>query len=537
MKEKPNMYRVVIIDDESPVRNRLRLLIDWEHYGFTIVGEAADGEDGLQLIQQLVPDVIITDIRMPVISGLELIRMVNENVQISPLFVILSGYSDFSYAHSAMKYGIKHYLLKPTDEQELIEIVGQLNQELESRQESNMAFIEGQKVLQEKGLRNLFHYPNSQELLDPIIRSRVGRSKTFRVILIELDGFVSIPLEEGKQLRDHVDDLLNELMPPIGTVEESVGQYIALVCNLPDDENDIQRIADNVISSLQDRTGYTAYITLGQLVNSLEQIHESYITAISAFEAKLIVENNRVILYERIKKYLGETSWTSIALWNNEVLLQAIEFNEVQQVQDETSSLFNLVRNSEYSPEQLKGMLTESMLQLIRLVNRNQGDMARIVGECFSLKREMDSKSSMSELERWFKDICLKASQHLNEIRRFRPRKVSQEIIQYIESHYNENITLKMIAETIYMNPVYLGQIFKNDTGLTFNDCLTEVRVREAVKLLKETELPVYKIAELVGYRATGNLYKVFKKVEGCNPVDYRNRNMQNSSIKWRSGI
>ena len=158
------MYNAFILDDEPFVRARIKELIDWKGIGFSIVGEASNGEDGYRKILSLKPDLVVTDIRMPVFSGLELIRKVTSKMP-NCRFIIFSGYNDFDYAHEAMKYGVKNYLLKPVNKQELEYAVSHIKEELSRKREQEYILRKSLSALREKWARDVLFRPNASDII------------------------------------------------------------------------------------------------------------------------------------------------------------------------------------------------------------------------------------------------------------------------------------------------------------------------------------------------------------------------------------
>ncbi|UJF32491.1 response regulator [Paenibacillus hexagrammi] len=141
------MWRVMLVDDEPLVLEGMRVMVDWNRYSFDICGEATDGSEALELIGELRPDVVFTDIRMPLLTGIDLIQRTNESMKQPPTFVILSGYDDFSYAQTAMRENVSDYLLKPIDEQEIETVLKRLQQELGQKQRTNEEMEQKRQLL------------------------------------------------------------------------------------------------------------------------------------------------------------------------------------------------------------------------------------------------------------------------------------------------------------------------------------------------------------------------------------------------------
>ncbi|WP_040951419.1 response regulator transcription factor [Gorillibacterium massiliense] len=514
-------YKVLIIDDEPAVRERLKSMVDWMSLGFELAGEAADGEDGESLIRQLAPNVVFTDIRMPVIDGLTLIARCKMDKRLH--FVILSGYSDFDYAQTAMKYGVRHYLLKPITEPELRKVLFELEQELADQGEHESMLQGGIAALRDQAWRELLLSSYTKEKGARAERFGLDAGSIRRILLAEIEpnhGVVEISLEAGNQIVQLLRDVLGCPFIP----DEEKLRYAGFILEnstLLGDNADW--VVEQLNSKLKARFGLRAVLALGYSVAAKEEIQASYNGAKALLDAKLQLEGQALLRYERLQG-VKLHSWSGVSSWNVDELLKAVETQTFAEISAAVQTLFSEVAERKIPLKLLEGMLMEALLQLARLVTRYGGELDDVLGNHFSLRQQLREQQSMMELQLWFERLGMRIAEYLGQIRRNKPRKITRDVIDYIETYYRDNLTLKILADKVFLNPVYLGQLFKQDTGVTFNDFLTETRLKASIRLLVDTDLPVYEIAELVGYRAVGTYHKAFRKIEGVSPADYRMR-------------
>jgi two-component system, response regulator YesN len=525
------MLKVLIVDDEPGVRKRLRNVIKWEDYGFTIVGEGCDGEEGLSMALLHKPDLLITDIRMPVFSGLELTKKVKAVIN-EIYIVVLSGFSDFEYAHEAIKYGVKDYLLKPIDEDELIKLLYIIKQEIEVKAEAHRKLNNAKKILKQKLVRDMIN--NRNKLNSSEISKELElefNNRCFTVFTIEIDDFENFILEKGEEdafaLRERVlsiiEDNLNLNKNGI-LLEDNLQRFIVFRVLERKNEsiNFLKATAQNIKTVIEGCIYKTITVGIGKPINDLSKIQNCFKQAKDCIESKFVLGKNRVITFEDINQTSVRTEWNIILEWDKQKLYEAIENKRTEDVISVVSQLFSILRAKKSNTDFISSIIIENFIGIVRIITEKKGDVFKIVDENFIIEKHIRNQQTLDELEVWFKSTCLKAAEYIFLLRNNRPRKVSDRVVEIIKNNYFEDITLKSIAGIIYMSPVYLGHLFKNDIGKSFNDYLTEVRIQKATKLLLDTDLPIYEIAEKVGYNAAGNFYAAFKKLERCNPMDYR---------------
>jgi len=524
------MFRVLIVDDEPMVRKRLKTIIDWEQVGFCLVGEACDGEEGLELVKKRNPDLVITDIRMPVINGLELIQKAKEE---NPFLqaAILSGYNDFEYAQEAMKYGVKHYLLKPIEKDKLLQVLEKIREEISSTRTLHHQLQESMQVLRGKWLLEVLHQRTiDQHMIDraqglgmDLFGCKLG---LFMLDIDDMDElFIEDRLDEIQLKKDLLLKLIEDIKKDYGEIvlaDEGEGRHVVL-CIMPQrGQARLKSLVQDLIELARKTGEMTLTIGLGGDEGNLHSIKQNYTMAKEALEYKFLFGKDRIIDYRDLGKGLLDSPWASISEWNHDTILEAVEKYDEKIVKREIDGLFDILRQTKATPVIVHAAAIDILAGIGRIVKKLEGDWSEIAKGNLNLINEMKGKETLDEIKNWLCDLCLQANRYIASLRESRPRKVSEELLEYIEEHYMEDISLKEMAKIVYMNPVYLGQVFKNETGVSFNEYLVNKRVEEACRLLAGSNLNVYEVAERVGYKAPGNFYKAFKKIKGISPADYR---------------
>lgn len=522
------MFTAIIVDDELFVRKGLIELMDWEANGFRIIGEADDGEDALALIKEKKPDLVITDIRMPILDGIGLIQAAS-NDQLSTSFIIISGYHDFSYAQQAMRHGVMDYVVKPIDEEELQDALTRIREKLTAK-----------KVLEERTSKH-----REERQMEQLIRGELDESdlmhwksmwpdaRTYTYVLIEINNVLPwngsvMPMTDIVQdgirtaiqdaARSNVETMLYSHRQCFGVVIPNVDLMLH--------GGSMRRLLESVLHRLHERFQLTFRIFAGKPVNDLQQMNHSYATAKEAMQFKLLKADESIILYADIEgqslhyKYLDDEAYRK--------LTEAVEENNRDNLQQSIQRLFTAFQEQAFSPEAIKSAIVQCVLNIVKSIRCMDGDEK----ELSSLEPIMnwhDYSITMKELLRLFETFALEAAAMFSKLYSASGKGNIQKIKSYVDRNFHQNLNLKSISAQFFMNSAYLGQLFRKSYGIYFNDYLHQLRIAEAKKLLRQKELRIYEIAERVGFNNADYFVTQFEKLERMTPSEYRNR-MNNQS-------
>ncbi|AOZ93061.1 response regulator transcription factor [Paenibacillus crassostreae] len=519
------MFRVILVDDEMYTRKGLMKLIDWEACGFQVVGEADNGEDALELIKDIQPELVITDIRMPVLDGLELIRRVTEEGIADPMFIILSGYDDFNYAQKALRYGVHDFILKPVDEIEFAATLQILREKLTSDRanrdlENNLltgamiealildhpddAFLaewEDRLMLKEvKGLYYMF-----AEMNDTHLSSEVGTS-------LSLSGFKETLQRTLQQITGGGQPFyLHEHRSRIGfIVPDSIIEIF---------QGEVRAFAETLLQHLKKETELRIFLYAGCKVECLADIRDSYRSAKEVLQYKYMHDDTGIVIHEGT---LPTLQYISLDDGVYKQLVEQIEEMAFDKLDHTIKMMFANFRDKCYAPEAVKMNIHQCVMIIVKTMNEMGGDEQEI-STLDKLLNWNDLNLSLSELRNVFAVFAEESGQYIAELRKKKHSGDIQKIRAYIESHYQENISLKSIAAQFYVNPVYLGQLFKKTYGVYFNDFLQQLRMNEAKRLLRQTDLRIYEVSERIGFGNSDYFVTKFEKMEGMTPSEYRN--------------
>ena len=533
------MLKVIVADDEEKICQLILKLVDWESLDMEVVGTAANGLEALEKIRQLVPDVVITDIRMPGCDGMEMIRQA-KLVNGSTEFVIISGYRHFEYAQTAIKYGVSDYLLKPIKKEELTATLRKIRERYLEKTEQ-LTFEERVRLVLKNDagrLRTSYFsgilYPKSREpenLSLEEINSQYHYSfqpGCFQMICIKFDRIPSKDQKSLEFLADKTsqlaDQLIRESCYDFELYVES--SYVYMLLNYREEDkrtvrHQIKMMLDGLIVLESIMEGLRVTIGAGTAVRSAGQIRQSLRTSRWRVEQRLISGSGTVIDCE-----ISETAkLPESRLFHdfNTAMTKALESLEADQVHQVLLHLKKELMDRENITGHEILQMSKEVCNLYLFCMKNQ--KISIENESGFVERynagadDCESVDSlfrflMKEIESSFSKAAQQKKQEDN-----RPIRTAK---KYMKEHYMEPITLEDVSAMAGFNPTYFSSLFKKETGSSFLEYLSGVRMDEAKRLLKETGLPVAAVCEKVGYSDVKYFTKAFIKYTGLKPNEYR---------------
>jgi two-component system response regulator YesN len=496
------MLKVLIIDDEPIIRNGLKTIIDWNKYGFEIVGDAADGIEGLNKCQELKPDLIIADVRMPGMDGLEMIETLQKK-DIDCKFIILSAYSDFEYAQKAIELGAKFYILKPIEESELIDKLEKVYETIKNEREIKQSIF----LSRDKALENIIlgHYEESYNEV-----YNLGFPwKAYQVVLLHL-------CEEGVQAKEIVRNKMVELVLYRfrGYVVDVEGDICLLMENDRYDQALICFFAD-ILSKLERILNIRLFIALGRPVCNTEDINISYVHARRLMNQRFLLSKDGIIA-DIQSRQLDTTVCDMDVLLDK--LYGAIDSGNTLRVDE----LIEDFKNSFILKNASEEIIKISYVNLYTMIVDRIRASERSLSEGVSINENIIDKAySALNLKELHEDIKGKLISLSEELAQKRPYSLMEKMLDYINRNYNQDIKLNKLADIFGYNSAYLGKLFKDFTGDNFNDYLNKARIEKAKEFLR-AGMKVSQAAERVGYKDVDYFYRMFKKYTGDIPSTYK---------------
>lgn len=515
------MKTVFIADDENNIREGLKCIVDWEEAGFEICGEAANGEETLNGILEKNPSLVLIDLKMPKMGGIDVIMSAREKGYRGK-FIILSGYSDFKYAQSAMKYGVDFYLTKPIDEDELFDSLHKIRAMIEKEEEAS----ENMCQLRKKAKNVILH-----ELVtgyEKTVGSSISEAEV-QDLHLEADIYQVVIYENFLRRSNGPVYSFADLLK-VANKENHTFEHFE------EDLRDVILLKGNyALSRFQDFLSHyekeppqkgspldSLFLAYGRPVTSLEQIQSSYKEALALVDRRFFcIQGQHTLGYDELpdmeakEKVLSDVSLKdfSVQLVN---YLQSFNRKKVAETLYELEQYLYNVKNNIL---EVKLFLTDLYLQIKEKMNYSYGTANIPFPTNSAIIEFIEKQNYLYEIIRFFSEQFEMITNSTGNPSR---DTVLDDILYYIDHNYKTNIKLETIAPLFGYNSAYLGKIFTKSTGENFNSYVDHMRIEHSKELLMENRLKVYEIAEQVGYKNVDYFHKKFKKYVGMSPAEYR---------------
>lgn len=507
--------RIVIVEDEVKIREGMGKMIA-SQTNHIIVGEAADGREGLEMILRYKPDLVITDIRMPKMSGLEMVRELKER-DVHLHVIILSGYAEFDYARRAITYGVDDYLLKPLAAEDVQEMLKKIEQRI--REEEEAAYGLAVSKLKDILLGNV---EESAEYVEEVQKSCGFEERTQYCIMAgyigAADASYRMTVEEGvEEIKDRFPELKIYLMYQenrqilycLAAGEELEGKIL---------ERYEHAFYNRMLASCQHKTGKAVWMKRCFFQKELGQAGDVMRAGLSY---ALVIRDEEWITHEIIRKYHFRQFEYPMEINNR--LKNAICQSDAEKIEKTAAEFLTYMEEHSFLPHDMR----YGFLKSYYLVSDTLRDIDQTLYEHLknaNILRQLEEVITWQELKSTYEDM-VKIIAGPKAKREDISNYVIKKAINYIREHYQEGITLDEVSRRLDITPEYLSTLFNREVGINFSIFLKRFRISHAKRLLKGSELKVYEVAEAVGYSDAKYFARVFKEEEGVSPGDYRQMN------------
>lgn len=530
--------KVFIVDDEVVIRVGLKSLIDWEEHGYTIIGEASDGEKALDAIGKLKPDVLITDIKMPVMDGIELIRQLSKTEN-APKIIVLSSYNDFPLVKEAMRLGAADYLLKLEMTPEvLLSVMNELRRTgsavINSEEQQHIYEANIRKnihVLKQKFFKDILNFHMSDEELRQSIELYDIKLNLDHVccLVLKITNTYGRVLVEDKDIEllnysiiNIVEEMLNEMF--IGHCFDIRQSEFCAVVSLQDEEQESSaaELLETIVEMLRKYLNVDSVIGSGGWRQGIEGLKQSYREARQALDICVSTSQKVVVSWAGMNELPKERSEYSIIQLKDQ-LFETLQFGQSDRLSELFTNIKDELSRRSLSLENQINVCLELHYMLVDFFAKNNIQASEILGDTFKTPQQIMQTASFRQVLDWLDGMRNQLIAYITMSRNGGSRVVLK-AKKYIADYYMNNITLNEVANEVNLSPFYLSNLFVQHAGVSFTDYLTYVRIEKGKELLKETDLKVYEIGEMIGYRNTTYFNKIFKKTTGLTPIAYRNQ-------------
>ena len=539
-----NEIKVFLVEDEMVIRRGIKNSIDWEKEGYIFCGEASDGELAYPMIIKEKPDILITDIRMPFMDGLELCKLVKKelpNIKI----LILSGYDEFDYAKEAIRLGVTEYLLKPISSGKLLEALNGVSESIRREKEDKDLVRKYMEEIRE----NTEH--EKQKFFEQMIAGNLSMAdalETGKKYEMNLSaGMYNLLLFRftlGKENRksgellgeaEYAIEKLTERLEYVFEFQRGVEGWAFLL--MADNEEQmserVKELSKDLEEIMKNYSTIAYFGGIGQPVARLRELEESFREAERALAARFTMELNRIISVEDIRMAqnvdtLDDIEITSFGeIEKTRTMLEKFLNNGAEDEIDE----FVDVYINELPEENLKSVLMrqyiimDTYIVMMSFCEKIEGIEGEMQAQSEELKNSMKTIQTLEEIKNYIRMLLKKIIGVRDTISGRRYSDIIEIAKDQIRKTYmSDEISLNTIAAEVGMSPSYFSSIFSKEMGKTFVEYLTEIRMDRAKELLMCSSMKTSEIGYEVGYKDPHYFSYIFKKTQNCTPKEFRAR-------------
>ncbi|MGE8204635.1 response regulator transcription factor [Heyndrickxia sp. NPDC080065] len=500
------MYKVLLVDDEPLITKGLKALIDWEDYGFEIAYTAESGEEALAYLKENPIDILITDILMEEMSGLELI---SETKKIQPQIkcIVLTGYQEFEFIKQGLLLGIENYLVKPVDEEELLTTVQNIGQKLN-------IVTGGESTRELTTLKDniLWRFMNGEiEKCDCLERLSLYHLKFnqqyYNVSILNFEHYQKANV--SNEIRNFIEEHYS------ATCIYSPNQEIIIIFGSTSEE-DLYTSNQSLVNHLRDGQNEAGifYLSMGKPVKLIDEFEESF-TYAREYSLLQLYSAPNVLISDRL------------SIDKQDELKKQQEFKEnivkhLVQGDEESLQMIDLffqdfTEKTKFISPQVVKKYTFDLMSYIHYSLKSDDHLSQYTAAVERIVYSSDSHQMKTILQEYCNELISSIN---NQVNLRSP--IVQNVLGFIHAHYDEGLSLKTLGQQFHVNAIYLGQLFQKEIGVVFSEYLNRYRLEKAKELLKTTHYRAGEIGKKVGYSDTAYFYKQFKKNIGTTPSEWR---------------
>lgn len=540
------MYKLVLADDEPDVREGLLHQINWQDLGFQVIETAENGREAMELIDRIVPDIVVTDIQMPFMNGLELSEWIKIHYP-STRIIILTGYEEFQYAQQAIKLQIDEYVLKPFSAQELVDIVLKVKQQIDEEiaERENVQQLTDHYRLNLPLLQNMF--------LSSLVTRRLSMADiSEKSVLYELDltgsGYIISMISVDKVIHSHMSNHVEavprnnsdqqlQLYAVLNIVQELVEKHELGMAFLHHDEivilmiqprlqtepiiHQVFTMLEEISKSIFRFLKITITIGIGSMKKDLTGVAQSFREAQQALDYRPILGNNQLIWIEDVESSKFKT--ISFDDYKQKELIRCLKVGTELELHHLMQELFLELTDTKVSYQDYQIYLLEIWTVIVKVAKEMQIDLEKLFGKGWTGVDQIYKFTHVVEANTWFSDISSRLRQGVASKRQSSYTLLIKQAIEYIGENYSHtDLSINKVCDHLHISTGYFSQIIKKELNVTFVNYLMNVRMEVALEQLRSTDWKTFEIAEKVGFADANYFSFCFRKKFGISPKEYR---------------
>ncbi len=542
------MLKVFLVEDEFLIRDAIKRTVNWEREGFELVGEAGDGERAYPMIMKSRPDIVITDIRMPFMDGLELSGLIRKQLPKTKI-LILSGYDDFAYAKEAISLGVAEYLLKPVSGEQLLEALNRIRTIIESEKNK----IDYKRIYEEEHKERL--KLEKSKFLKMVLNGRYSMTEaieqgqllgidlmapSYCVMQVQMVPGNDTNGEAAERQLPSISEEMDAYLEALRNVEtyEQIGDIFCLLLTGNSEEElrmTKKMILEKLQMLLQNQPNILYFASIGKTVARLSEIHESYHDASRQFSKRFLYSDSCVFDEQRQASAHAEDeveaesaekidlSTFNIRFIDRKILRSFIRNGTAEEIPAFLEEVLENMGKNNLSSRMLRQYLTVDVYLTMAAYLQLNGHTAEETEALLPPPSGVREFESLNTMKDYLSSVLEKVIWLKNEQSESRYSSVIAEAERYLEQHYaDKEISLGVVSEHVGVSPNHFSRIYSQERGRTFIEALTEYRMEKARELLLETDETSSEIALEVGYNDPHYFYYTFKKTQNMTPKEFR---------------
>lgn len=533
------MIKIFLVEDEMIIRRGIKNSIEWEKEGYQFVGEASDGELAFPMIMKEKPDIVITDIKMPFMDGLELSRLIKKELPETKI-LILSGYDEFEYAKEAIRIGITDYLLKPISSTRLLEVLGEVRKQIEQEREEKELLSRYRKEMQE----NVEH--EKEKFLNMLLRGGISVGEAIQQgehyginLMSGMYNFLLFRIWSKEEKKDDFSCIANAFNQIEKFIDDSEGicrfqrgidGWVFLLTG-EDEKELIKKEADLSDLLKHIMSGYPSlefFGGIGKPVQRMSELLVSFQEAEHAFARRFMEASNQILHKDEKNEEKGLEGLTGLGRMETTrgMIEKYLQNGSLEELDNFLMAYFQSIPEENMNSTLMRQyiamdfyIITASFIEKMNLPEEELKEQSE------KLKNAISSIAPLEEIRpliySFIKSILVLRDKSSGQ----QYTDIIQKAKNYIEENFmSDEVSLNTVSANVNMSPSYFSSIFSKESGKTFVEYLTEVRMEKAKELLMCSSLKTSEIGYEVGYKDPHYFSYIFKKTQGCSPKEFRQR-------------
>lgn len=531
------MYKLLIVDDEPLVQIGVKSMLNWIDYEIEVIGSAANGKQALDIIESNMPDIVITDIKMPIMDGLELVKYCIDNFEKIPVFIILTSYEEFELAKRAIKYNVVDYLIKlELDASVLKESIEKALVKVKKKYEKEENF---QNVLEGDFTAHIFEEKFFVKLLYNLFENEEQINMQLNDLKLDLAGdrFLACFCEISGNNEDTLsnEQILNQYICTLNMVKEIAVKYLkcfiisldykhfVIICCF--EETQMENINELVFTSLEKISlmickyfNVQIKIGIGNSYDKLKSIDASFEQARHCSNSS--VNEDRIAFYSDLKKNSYVEDAFDIAFLKED-LVKAFDEYDTDAIYKIFSQIIRVFNEHPTKHLQALDCACNILYLCLNLLPDGENCINKIFSNEIDGYKSIYAKKNVEQINGWVGLLRDKLCEYLEERKKDYKHNIINHVKKYINEHLEDKLSLNEIASLYSISPSYLSALFKKYCDIGFSEYITQMKVNKAKELLLKENYKVYEVSDMLGFESAFYFSKVFKKVTGYSPKEY----------------